>query len=132
LDSGGVRETPITIEQPFGHLFGVIAEPPTAGPLATAAGRQAELAVLLLNAGAIRRVGPNRMWVEAARRWAALGVPTLRLDLEGLGDADGEASRFADVAELYVPRFIDQVRDALEVLEARGVARRFVLAGLCS
>jgi alpha/beta superfamily hydrolase len=33
------------------------------------------------------------MWVEASRRWAALGVATLRIDLEGIGDADGDAGR---------------------------------------
>jgi hypothetical protein len=91
-----------------------------------------ELGALLLNAGAIRRIGPSRMWVEIARRWAAEGIPTLRLDLEGLGDADGDASRFADVAELYVPQFVAQVRAAIDFLEARTTARRFALAGLCS
>lgn len=119
-----IRETPLTIQQPFGELFGVLAEPldtPAAG-----------LCVVMLNAGAIRRVGPNRMWVEAARRWAARGVPTLRLDLEGIGDADGDPSHFRDLAELYVPERIGQVLSALDVLEDRGMGSRYVLAGLCS
>ncbi|HEY5192247.1 MAG TPA: alpha/beta fold hydrolase [Solirubrobacteraceae bacterium] len=119
-----IHETPLTVEQPFGDLFGVLAEP-VDGP-------SADICVVLLNAGAIRRVGPNRMWVEAARRWAALGVPTLRLDLEGIGDADGDSSRFSELAELYVPERVDQVGAALDALEARGVGSRYVLAGLCS
>lgn len=119
-----IRETTLAVEQPFGQLFGIIAEPvDPASP---------DLCVVMLNAGAIRRVGPNRMWVEAARRWAARGVPTLRLDLEGIGDADGDSSRFKELAELYVPERVDQVRAALDALEARGLGSRFVLAGLCS
>jgi dienelactone hydrolase len=119
-----IRETTLAVEQSFGKLFGIITEPvdrPSVG-----------LCMVMLNAGAIRRVGPNRMWVEAARRWAAQGVPTLRLDLEGIGDADGDPSRFRELAELYVPERVDQVRAALDVLEARDMGSRFVLAGLCS
>jgi pimeloyl-ACP methyl ester carboxylesterase len=119
-----IRETLLTVEQSFGGLFGVLTEPVDA--------RSAGLCVVMLNAGAIRRVGPNRMWVEAARRWAARGVPTLRLDLEGIGDADGDASRLDELAELYVPELVDQVRAALDALEARGLGSRYVLAGLCS
>jgi dienelactone hydrolase/pimeloyl-ACP methyl ester carboxylesterase len=119
-----IRETPLSVEQPFGELFGVLAE-----PLDTSTGG---LCVVMLNAGAIRRVGPNRMWVEAARRWAARGVPTLRLDLEGIGDADGDPGHFRDLAELYVPERIGQVLSALDVLEDRGMGSRYVLAGLCS
>lgn len=121
-----IRETPLSIEQPWGRLFGVLAEP--AGGQAHTPG----LGAILLNAGAIRRIGPNRMWVEIARHWAALGVPCLRLDLEGLGDADGDSERFAEVAELYVPGLVAQVLTAVDELEARHTAGSFVLAGLCS
>ena len=56
---------------------------------------------------------------------------TLRLDLEGLGDADGECDRLT-VEQLHAPELLDQVRAALDVLEARGLGRRFALAGICS
>jgi hypothetical protein len=72
------------------------------------------------------------MWTQAARRWAAAGIPVLRLDVEAIGDADGDASRFGEVAELYVPGYVDQVRAALDELERRGAPGRFVLVGLCS
>jgi alpha-beta hydrolase superfamily lysophospholipase len=119
-----ISEVPLKVRQSFGDLFGILAQPLDAPP--------PELCVVLLNAGAIRRIGPNRMWVEAARRWAARGVATLRLDLEGIGDADGDAERFSELAELYVPQMVDQVRAALDAVEQRGSGRRFVLAGLCS
>lgn len=119
-----MRERAITVHQPFGDLFGILTEP--------AQGPRAELCAVLLNAGAIRHIGPNRMWVEAARRWVGLGVATLRLDLEGIGDADGDAERFSELAELYDLGLIGQVSAALDVLEAEGVGSRFVLGGLCS
>ncbi len=124
VGSERVRETPIVIEQPFGELFGVLAEPE--------GGSAGDVCAVLLNAGAIRRIGPNRMWVETARRWSALGVPTVRLDLEGIGDADGESSAFGEMAGLYVPALVDQVRGALDELTERGYGPRFLLAGLCS
>ncbi|HEX5224499.1 MAG TPA: hypothetical protein VFW29_05160 [Solirubrobacteraceae bacterium] len=121
---GAVRERALAIEQPFGELFGILAEP-TSAPVA-------EICAILLNAGAIRRIGPNRTWVEAARRWAACGVRTLRLDLEGIGDADGDAERFSELAELYTPRMTAQVGAALGALAEGGLAHSFVLGGLCS
>jgi alpha-beta hydrolase superfamily lysophospholipase len=124
VDGAQIREAPITIGQPFGDLFGVLAE-----PLGEPAG---DTCAVLLNAGAIRRIGPNRMWVETARRWSALGVPTVRLDLEGIGDADGDSGAFGEMAGLYVPALVDQVRGALDRLTALGYGPRFVLAGLCS
>lgn len=123
VDGTSIRETPFSVDQPFGRLFGVLAVP---------TGSSADMCAVLLNAGAIRRIGPNRMWVEMARRAAAQGVPTLRLDLEGLGDADGDAARYAHVAELYVPELIDQARAALDAMVARGFSPRFILGGLCS
>jgi dienelactone hydrolase len=119
-----VRETPLEIEQPFGRLFGVLTEPVGTPAL--------ELGAILLNPGAHRRIGQNRMWVEVARRWAARGVCTLRLDLEGIGDADGDGERFTDLAEQYDPRLIDQLCAAIDALETRGLGRHFVFAGLCS
>jgi alpha-beta hydrolase superfamily lysophospholipase len=121
-DVGSGRERPLTIEQPFGSLYGIVTEPH---------GEPAGITVVLLNSGAIRRSGPNRMWVEAARRWAAEGVTTLRLDVQGIGDAGGAPARDADVT-LYVPEFVDQVRSALDAAQQQGLPARFVLGGLCS
>jgi pimeloyl-ACP methyl ester carboxylesterase len=123
LDGVPIRERPLAFERSRGKLFGILSEP---------LGARQDLCMVMLNAGAIRRIGPNRMWVEAARRAAAQGVPTVRLDLEGIGDADGDEERFADEARFHVPSLVAQVRSALDALEADGYGRRFVLAGLCS
>lgn len=119
-----VRETPVAIPHPGGDLSAVLTEPLTAPKH----GR----AVLLLNAGAVRRIGPNRGWVEASRRWATMGVPTLRVDVEGVGDSPGEEGLYRDDGAMYDPSLYDHVFSAMDFLQARGTAQRFVLAGLCA
>ncbi len=123
VDGLRVREAPIAIAQPFGQLRGVLVEPasrPAAGVCA-----------VFLNAGAMRRIGPNRMWVEASRRWAGRGVPSLRLDLGGMGDSDGDARPYYPLG-LNAPELVDEVLPVLDALEARGLPSHFVLVGLCS
>jgi dienelactone hydrolase len=119
-----VRETPVAIPHPGGDLPAVLTEPLSAS--------EHGLAVLLLNAGAVRRIGPNRSWVEASRRWATMGVPTLRVDVEGVGDAPGEEGRYRDDGAMYDPSLYEHVFSAMDFLQARGTAQRFVLTGLCA
>ncbi len=118
-----VRERPVLLEGPSGRLFGVLSE-----PLDVAGG----LTAVLLNAGPQRRTGPNRMWVEIARRWAAKGVPTLRLDADGIGDSDGDAAVLGRVTAFYRPVYVEQARAAIDMLAERGLPPRFVTLGLCS
>jgi hypothetical protein len=118
-----VRERPVSLDGPSGRLFGVLSE-----PVAATRG----LTAVLLNAGPQRRTGPNRMWVEIARRWAAKGVPTLRLDADGIGDSDGDAKALGRVTAFYRPVYVEQARAALEELAGRGLPPRFVALGLCS
>jgi alpha-beta hydrolase superfamily lysophospholipase len=124
-DGTALTETPFAIDQPFGRLFGILTEP---------TGDRRRLTAVLLNTGAQRRTGPNRMWVEAARRWAAEGVSTLRLDIAGTGDADTDTLEWADDESfnVHVPEFVGQVRAALDALAERGAPDRFVVGGLCS
>src|SRR5581483_8943361 len=64
--------------------------------------------------------------------WAARGIPSLRLDLAGIGDSDGDAARFVDVAEFYEPELGGQIAAALDALGTSLGSRRFLLVGLCS
>jgi alpha-beta hydrolase superfamily lysophospholipase len=122
-EAGRVRETPHEADHSSGRLFGILAEPvevPSTG-----------LGLVLLNAGAIRRSGPSRLWVELARRWAAQGVPTLRVDLDGIGDASGNSDS-TGLAALYAEGHVDQVKAALDALTARVDPDRVALLGLCA
>jgi alpha-beta hydrolase superfamily lysophospholipase len=118
-----LRERPITIESPAGPLFGILTEP---------LGERTGLAAVLVNAGAQRHIGPNRMWVEIARRWAARGVPALRFDLGGIGDSDGDAAALAHVAGIYKPAYGPQMHAALATFGEHGLPERFVVLGLCA
>ena len=60
----GVVESPLVLEKrPAGGLFGILTEP--AAGTSPARGR---LGILLMNAGAVHHVGPNRLYVTLARR----------------------------------------------------------------
>jgi alpha-beta hydrolase superfamily lysophospholipase len=124
IGAAAIKETPLTLPQAFGNVAGVLAEP--------LGHREPGPCAILLNAGAVRRIGPNRMWVEVARRWAARGVPTLRLDVEGIGDADGATTPYFRDGSLYMRELVPQVLATIDVLEKRGVGDRFVLVGLCA
>lgn len=119
-----VRETEIVIMHGDIRISGVRCEP--------AQGAQADVCGVFVNAGAIRRIGPNRMWVEAARRWAGRGVASVRVDLAGIGETDGAAGDYADETGFYTPEFVAQVQAVLDALPGEGLPDRFMLVGLCS
>jgi dienelactone hydrolase len=121
-----VRESPFELATAAGRIRGVLTQP------VDASGDSPQLCAVLLNSGAVRRIGVNRMWVEIARRWAARGVPTLRLDLLGLGDSDGDEHGFRHPDAFYRTEFCGQVVEALDALEAAGLPGSFVLSGLCA
>jgi pimeloyl-ACP methyl ester carboxylesterase len=123
-DASTVREEEFSIMHGSLRLSGIRCEP--------AHGAPASVCAVFMNAGAIRRIGPNRMWVEAARRWAARGVPSVRFDVEGVGETNGNTGVYADETGFYVPELISQVRTVLDALPAEGLPDRFMLVGLCS
>jgi dienelactone hydrolase len=55
--------------------------------LTTPAGTEPQLATVFFSAGAQHRVGPNRLYVDAARRLAADGIASVRVDLRSIGDS---------------------------------------------
>jgi hypothetical protein len=92
-----------------------------------AGGATGRPAALLLNAGLLHRVGPNRLYVALARRLAAAGLPVLRFDYSGLGES--EARR--DELTIEQSSLAEGV-EAMEFLETSGVADRFVPMGICA
>ncbi len=84
-------------------------------------------AVVILNAGIIHRVGPNRMHVELARALASLGYATLRFDLSGIGDSDKRNDGLSPLEASLA-----DIREAVDWLQAARGHERLVLVGLCS
>lgn len=80
--------------------------------------------VLVVVGGPQYRVGSHRQFVLLARTLAAAGIPVLRFDYRGMGDAEGEARDFTGIdadIEAAISAFIEQV----------GGLREVVIWGLC-
>jgi alpha/beta superfamily hydrolase len=103
---------------------GVLCEP---SPGRVAAGAPA---VLLPNTGANGRAGNGRVAVRLARRLAAAGVASLRMDAADIGDG-GVGDAADDPPDTYHPRLVRDVAAALDLLESRGFAGT-AIAGVCS
>ena len=103
-------------------LFGIVTEP---------GDREIRRrAVVILNAGADHHIGPSRMHVSLARRWARHGYLVLRMDLAGIGDSGTRCGRPDD--DSFPPAALDDVLAGIEFVKARYGVRDIALAGLCS
>lgn len=78
--SGERTETPVVIPVGSEHVFGVLVEPP----------EPSDIGVLILSAG-FSHAGPgkDRLYVRLARRLAADGLASLRIDYVGTGESSG-------------------------------------------
>jgi alpha-beta hydrolase superfamily lysophospholipase len=101
-------------------LFGIETSP---------AGGHLGPTVLMLTAGNDWHAGPNRLWVDLARRWAALGVRSLRFDASGLGDSPVRPGQPEHVVR--APEAFDDVAIAAAAVEPDDPSN-VVLLGLCS
>ncbi len=96
------------------------------GILASEVSKQgAPLGVIIPNTGVDHRVGPNRLHVHLSRALAESGIPVLRMDLTGMGDSLTAPSGAASDS-------VQDMRDALDLLESRNVASRYAVVGICS
>ncbi len=104
------------------RLFGCLTEPTRD----TTDGRPL---VLLINAGAVHHVGPNRLYTELARALALGGYPSLRIDLRNVGESfvlggPEENHPYPVTAQDDVGAAVQWVLDELRL--------PVVIAGLCS
>lgn len=84
-------------------------------------------AILLFNAGVVHRVGAHRLNVKIARRLAQEGYTSFRFDLSGLGDSPPSREALG-----YEQQSIEDIKSALNFLEAETGARSAVAIGMCS
>jgi pimeloyl-ACP methyl ester carboxylesterase len=126
IEWGGVaiRERPLTLEVDGHTLRGIITEPvgvPSAG-----------ICALFFSGGSDRRIGPNRLWVDASRRWAAAGLHAVRIDPAGVGDSEGDDRTWDQLPSHYAPDHVDNTIKLLDAVQDRGLPSRFILTGFCS
>ncbi len=107
-----------------GGLFGIVTT--SSIPL----GGKGRPGVLMCNPGAVHHVGPNRLWVRLARRWAAAGFTVLRIDLSGLGDSPPRPG--AEVSVIYSENALRDIAESLAFLKRELGAGPCHLLGLCS
>jgi pimeloyl-ACP methyl ester carboxylesterase len=114
-----VKERAIVFDQKL-PLVGILTE--TSGNR-----RLGRAACILVNAGLVHRVGPNRLYVQLARQLAAAGYPTLRFDLSNRGDSDVRRDGMS-----FLESSLLEVRLAMDVMQRASGADRFILMGICS
>ncbi|WP_434106404.1 serine aminopeptidase domain-containing protein [Paraburkholderia caffeinilytica] len=116
----GVIETPVWIDG--GRMFGIYCTPQSRSATAPA--------VLMLNTGAVSRIGNARLGVRFARRLARQGITSLRVDLGGLGDSEPSLDAVS-LDALYAQAGADDAACAARWLTAQG-HRGAVLLGICA
>jgi pimeloyl-ACP methyl ester carboxylesterase len=112
-------ETPVRFGA-NGDLFGVLCRPPNAV--------HDGMAIIIVNSSGNPHQGLARVNVDLARRLAAEGFASLRMDFAGLGDSVAPGDPETHVFE--TDRCAD-VAAAIDELENLGY-RRFAIQGLCS
>jgi pimeloyl-ACP methyl ester carboxylesterase len=70
------------------------------------------------------------MWVEASRRWAANGIPSIRLDFLRVGESECEEP--ASIEYLHSEDLADQLGLVMDDLQSKLNTRSFIAVGLCS
>lgn len=90
-------------------------------------GAQAPVVALLSNSGVIPRGGPHRINVLLARELAAMGIPSVRFDMSGLGD-----SQRSESTRSVTEQWVADTREVMDAAQAQFGCARFFMVGLCS
>ena len=89
--------------------------------------RSNKTGILLLNAGLIHRIGPNRLYVKLARDLADFGFVVMRFDMSGVGDS--QARTDGSPQEETV---LEEARHAMDHLQHHRGVESFLLIGACA
>jgi alpha-beta hydrolase superfamily lysophospholipase len=115
-------ERAVTLDAQTG-LFGILT------PAAPVRPRTAHV-LLLLNAGAVHHIGPNRLYVRLARAAAEAGITAIRFDLPGLGDTPARAGVPENV--VYPDDALTDLAVAIRYARETLGAGEITCAGICS
>jgi alpha-beta hydrolase superfamily lysophospholipase len=121
-DAAGRPITERAVSLPSAGLFGMFTE---VGPE-----RSDRPLAVFLNSSDEHHMGPNRLWVELARRWASSGIDGLRVDLSGLGDSPVRHDA-QPWLQCCAPEAFDDMIDIFREASQDG-RRPLILVGLCS
>jgi dienelactone hydrolase len=100
------------------HLVGVVSVPSSYTMVSTTG-------IIILNAGLVYRIGPNRLHVRLGREFASRGFPSLRMDLSGIGDS-------ATAMQPQTLPEVADIQDAIDYLARTQSIRQVVLFGICA
>ncbi|MEH3106042.1 MAG: alpha/beta hydrolase [Sphingomonas fennica] len=105
---------------PEARVFGMLCRPAGQAP--------AGVAALLLHEGSTHHIGNGGAYVALARRLAAAGIASIRIDPTGTGDSRSDGS---DRNAHYDLERLSEISDAIDVVAAAG-SPAVVSFGLCS
>jgi exosortase A-associated hydrolase 1 len=109
-----MTEAPVVFDCQGDRLVGVLASP----------GRVAQLGVIIIVGGPQYRAGSHRQFVQLSRHLASQGIASLRFDVRGMGDSDGDQRSFEAID--------DDIAAAIDTLQANlPSVHGIVLWGLC-
>ncbi|MBK8618747.1 MAG: alpha/beta hydrolase [Anaerolineales bacterium] len=86
--------------------------------------------ILLLNAGSVHRIGPNRNYIYITRQLLSMGFRVMRMDFLGLGDSVHPNP--AKENDPYLPEALENIRDAIQYLKDTFGVQEIIPMGLCS
>jgi len=111
-------ETPVTFDSHALRLYGMLGRPDQPEPK--------RRGVVLVHGWAGYRIGPHRMLIHTADRLRQEGFATLRFDVRGRGDSEGEGE------ETSLDDMIEDTLAAAEFLQRETSCAEVVLLGICS
>jgi alpha-beta hydrolase superfamily lysophospholipase len=114
-----VTERPLSFRLERSEAFGILTAPVTPPPAGTP---------IVVIWG--RRRGPNRLFVPLARQLAAQGVPVVRIDLPGLGDAAAEGQD--ERTDLYTTSSLRAATAMVDAARRLFDSRSIGVVGLCA
>lgn len=102
-------------------LVGILTNPPlTTSP-------KLSPGIIILGAGVVHRIGPNRLSVKVARILGQLGFTTLRFDFSGIGDSAVRKDNLP-----YHKSIILETQEAMDYVQSAKGIRQFIVLGICS